>query len=137
MQLTLSILFFLATTTNGWEAFEKTKFKWLYSEEYESHIEIPYFDSGVKKLENTEITLTGHYIPMVIDSKTIILSKNPYASCFFCGGAGPESVAEVIFKEDTDSFEADEIITIKGKLKLNKWDYDHMVFMVIDAEVVD
>ena len=47
-----------------------------------------------------------------------LLSKNPLASCFFCGGAGPETVIEVYFKEKPP-YKTDDVVEITGKLQLN------------------
>jgi hypothetical protein len=58
------------------------------------------------------------------------------ANVFFCGGAGPESIAEVYFKAATPKFEGDQFIRIKGKLKLNDDDLEHGNFIVEDAVVV-
>lgn len=55
---------------------------------------------------------------------------------FFCGGAGPETIAEVSFKVKTDKFDADQFIRVKGKLKLNESDIDHVNFMLVDAVLV-
>ena len=100
-------------------------------------VEIPVFDKDVKKLEGTEITLTGHYLPLEIEGNRIIISMLPYASCFFCGGGvGQESVAEVVFKNVQRPFKMDELITVKGKLELNVDDYEHLVFILRDAKVI-
>ena len=51
-----------------------------------------------------------------------ILSRYPMSACFFCGGSGPESVVELKFKSKEQSFEMDEVVTLKGRLKLNDED---------------
>ena len=139
MQLLISISLLIATSlqVSGWEAFEQTRFKWEYQEEIGFQVEIPIFDKKVKELEGKEITLTGHYLPMDIDGNRIIISKLPYASCFFCGGGvGQESVAEVSFKTVQRPFRMDELLTVRGRLRLNEDDFDHMVFMLEDAKVI-
>lgn len=130
----LSLLLFL--NVSGWEIFEQTRFRWEWSDEYETKIEIPIFNQAIRELDGTEISLTGYYIPMELEGNTIVISKNTFASCFFCGGAGPESVAEVELKSRHRGLKADQLVTVKGTLKLNKYDYDHLVFMIIDAEIV-
>ncbi len=136
MCISFAIALSMIVQNTGWEAFEDTTFHWVWSDEYGSHIELPEFSESVKKLEGSTITLTGHYIPMDLEGNSIIISKQPNASCFFCGGAGPESVAEVQFKSAQRNFKTDEILTIQGKLRLNSHDYAHMVFILTDARII-
>lgn len=137
MQLLVSLFLLVTTGVSGWEVFEDTKFKWKYAEELGAEVEVPLFSKSVKELEGKEITLTGHYLPLELEGERIIISKLPYASCFFCGGGvGQESVAEVVFNNIQRPFRLDELITIKGKLKLNSNDYDHLVFILEDAKVI-
>jgi hypothetical protein len=59
------------------------------------------------------------------------------SQCFFCGGGGPESIAEVMFKNNAaPKFQVDDLITVKGKLKLNANDIDHVNFILTEAVLV-
>lgn len=139
MHLLVSLLFtlFFGPKVSGWEVFEDTMFKWEYAEELGAEVEIPTFSKKVKELEGKEVTITGHYLPLELESKRIIISKLPYASCFFCGGGvGQESVAEIVFSSVQRPFRLDELITIKGRLKLNKNDFEHLVFILEDAKII-
>lgn len=137
MLLLSSFLLGISVQISGWEVFEDTRFQWQWVEELGAEVEIPTFSSEVKALEGKEITLTGHYLPLKLEGERIIISKLPYASCFFCGGGvGQESVAEVVFNSRQRPFRMDEILTIRGKLKLNKNDYEHLVFILEDARVI-
>ena len=69
------------------------------------------------------------------DNKVIILSKFPYSQCFFCGGAGPESVAEIYFSSKRPRLKADQLITVTGLLKLNALDINHMNFILENARI--
>jgi len=137
MHLLISLILTAVTQTSGWEQFADTRFKWEWVEELGVEVETPIFSSKVKALEGTEITLTGHYLPFELDGERIIISQMPYAACFFCGGeVGQESVAEVVFSSVQRPFRLDELVTIKGRLKLNIDDYEHMVFIIEDAKVI-
>jgi hypothetical protein len=57
--------------------------------------------------------------------------------CFFCGGAGPEAVAEVHFAGKVPRFKADQIIMAKGILKLNGRDITHLNFILKEAVLVN
>ncbi len=137
MYLLINLLLVFANQVSGWEVFESTRFKWEFAEEFGMEVEIPIFDDKILALEGKEITLTGHYLPLELEGERIIISKMPYASCFFCGGGvGQESVAEVIFNSVQRPFRLDELLTIRGTLKLNVDDFDHMVFILEDAKVI-
>lgn len=132
------ISFYVSQSLIGWSQFEDVKFKWEYREEVRAKVEMPTFGEKLLSLEGKEIELSGYYLPMVMDRKQIIISKQPFASCFFCGGGGgPESVAEVHFKDSPRRFKQDEIVHVKGTLKLNPDDFDHLVFILTNAKVID
>jgi hypothetical protein len=139
--LLLFLSFFLSRVglaqTDGWASFAKTKFEAKYNEKAQEYFMFPEFPIDLKALVGKEINLEGYYLPIDVDGDAyIILSKFPYSQCFFCGGAGPESIAEVSFKTKPDRFEADQFIRVKGKLKLNASDLEHGNFILEDAIVV-
>lgn len=144
--LSVSLLIVLTTlpfhqapvsVTNGWLVFAKVRFTERFFKELNEYFLVPFFDSKIRHYENREILLKGHYLPFDLKEKnTVIISKYPYAACFFCGGAGPESVAEVRFKGTRPRFKTDELIHVSGKLLLNDTDIDHMNFILKDAELV-
>ncbi len=122
---------------DGWTAFARTKFETKYNEKAAEYFMSPVFPPELKALVGKEVDLEGYYMPIDVDGDAyIILSKFPFSQCYFCGGAGPESIAEVYFKVKPGKFEADQFIRIKGKLKLNEKDLDHGNFMVEEAVLV-
>jgi len=121
----------------AWETFAKTKFKSRYYEEIDMYLLAPEFPAELKKLEGTKVQLRGYFIPFdTEDGESIIISRYPYSQCFFCGGAGPESVAEVFFRSNLKRFRPDEMITVHGTLRLNESDIDHVNFIIENAEVI-
>lgn len=123
--------------TDGWMAFAKTKFDAKYNEKAGEYFLYPTFPADLKAQVGKEVELEGYYLPIDVEGNTyIILSKFPYSQCFFCGGAGPESIAEVYFKTKTPTFEPDQFIRIKGKLKLNDSDLEHGNFIIEEAALV-
>lgn len=120
-----------------WNTFAKTKFEPKYYEKIGEYIFYPSFPVELKALEGKEVTLEGFYVPFAPEEgEYIILSKFPMSQCFFCGGGGPESIAEVTLKGGPGKFQVDDVVTVKGKLKLNADDVDHVNFILIDAVVV-
>lgn len=127
----------MGQATDSWNLFAKTKFEPKFNEKIGEYLFYPTFTEDVKKLEGKEITLEGFYVPFAPeDDDYIIISKFPMSQCFFCGGGGPESVAEVNFAKDPGSFQVDDLITVRGKLKLNSADLDHINFILTDAVLV-
>lgn len=120
-----------------WNVFAKTKFEPKFDQELGEYLFYPQFTEEVRKLEGKDIVLEGFYVPFAPEGDDyIILSKYPMSQCFFCGGGGPESVAEVNFAKDPGRFQVDDLITIRGKLKLNVDDLDHINFIITDAVLV-
>jgi hypothetical protein len=123
-------------STTGWDVFAKVKFTPQLVKEVNEYFLVPFFDSKIKFHEGKEMTLEGYFIPMDLESSnTIILSKHPYSQCFFCGGAGPESVVEVILASRPSKLKADQIIKVTGTLKLNEKDINHMNFILEHARL--
>ena len=72
-----------------------------------------------------------------MEEDLVVLSKYPNANCFFCGGAGLESIMEVRLKEKPEQrFEMDEKLTFRGKLVVNSTDYNILSFILEDAELL-
>lgn len=138
---TLIALIFVSTISSqpsgaGWDLFAKVKFTPQLIKEVNEYFLVPTFDSKIRDYEGKEFSLEGYFIPMDLgDRNTIVLSKNPYAQCFFCGGAGPESVAEVIFASRPPKFKMDQIVSVTGTLRLNQKDITHMNFILEKARL--
>ena len=79
----------------------------------------PKFGESVKKLEGRLVYLKGYILAIDPETNYYLLSMNPYAACFFCGAAGPETVVELMFDRPPPEFEMDEVVTMQGTLKLN------------------
>ena len=126
----------LAPGSDGWQMFARVPFKSTYFKEINEYFLVPIFTKELRAQEGKEMELRGHFIPMDMDGNNIVLSKFPYAACFFCGGAGPESVAEVQFKNKKPKLKPDQVIFVRGKLQLNGTDINHLNFILKDAELI-
>ena len=98
-------------------------------------IELPVFSEQVKALDGTEITLEGFVIPLQqqVDQRYFVLSRFPFQSCFFCGAAGPETVAEVYADEEFRY--TDEQVRVTGTLELNADNPIRLFFILRNCEV--
>ncbi len=120
-----------------WKTLSKITYKKEYDEMLGFKVDVPVFSQDVHSLEGTEVTITGYIIPVegYKSHKEFIFSAYPYNMCFFCGGAGPETVMEVVSLEPV-SYTADPI-TIKGILHLNATDINRLMYSLEEVELIN
>jgi len=120
-----------------WKTLGKITYKKKYDELMGFKIDIPVFSDPIKKLDGKEVEVKGYIIPVegYKSHKEFILSAFPYNMCFFCGGAGPETVMEVEAVEGIE-YSAEQVI-IRGKLQLNDDDINRLMYLLTDAVLVD
>ena len=123
-------------TESLWKTLAKITYKKEYDEFLGFKIDKPVFSEEIKALDGKEVTVKGFIIPVegYKSHKEFIFSAFPYSMCFFCGGAGPESVMEVSATEPV-AYTA-ETIVLKGKLKLNSSDVNKLMYALTDARMV-
>ena len=91
---------------------------------------------SLKDIEEKVITITGYFLDLDPDGEWFMVSKNPFATCFFCGGAGPETVLELIkFKNVKRKFKTDDIVEVTGTLKMIVENEDDVAFVLYDTKV--
>ena len=122
---------------NVWKTLSKITYKKEYDEFLGFKIDKPVFAESVEAMEGQEVTVKGYIIPVegYKSHKEFIFSAYPYNMCFFCGGAGPETVMEVESLEDVE-YTAEQIV-LKGKLKLNADDINRLMYLLVDATIED
>ena len=142
--LRLTIIFLLFIATPGWSQTEITwltltdvKFTRKYFEEVDEYLFYPQFGATVKSLEGTEVYLQGYMLPIAPEENIYILSRYPFASCFFCGASGPESIVELQLKPGHPKFQMDQTVPILGKLRLNQDDINFCNYIFEEAEVYE
>lgn len=124
------------SSDNVWKTLSKISYKKEYDELMGFKIDKPVFSDAVRSLENKEVTIKGYVIPVegYKSHKEFIFSAYPYSMCFFCGGAGPETVMEVEALEGI-KYSADAIV-IKGILKLNDKDINRLMYKLVQVRQV-
>ena len=124
-------------TKSLWKTLSKITYKKKYDELMGFKIDVPVFSEQIKKLDGKEVTVKGYIIPVegYKSHKEFILSAFPYNMCFFCGGAGPETVMEVEAIEGVE-YSAEQVL-LKGKLALNNEDINRLMFLLTDAVLVE
>ena len=121
----------------SWETLRDVTFKKKWYAEESVYMLYPTFGPGVQKLSGKTVELTGYVLPVDLESNLYVLSAFPFSACFFCGGAGPESVVSLKFKKAGKKFKTDERRTFHGTLKLNADNIYEMNYILADAEMVE
>ncbi len=119
----------------NWSYLGDVKYEVEYSEELGYNLHIATFGKSIADLDGKEVIISGHMIPLDPMGISYVLSQNPNSSCFFCGGAGPETVLELELKPSAiKRYEVDSVVEFKGVLKLNKIDDKHLTYVLLEAE---
>jgi len=143
MKPILAICFFLfaglsaihiAPITITWETLADVSFEDKHYPEFDQYLPYPTFGPSIKALENKEVSISGYIIP--IEPERYILSQNPFASCFFCGGAGPETVLELELTSYEKTYYTDQYLNFTGILKLNITNIDKLNYILEQAEEI-
>lgn len=125
-----------AQDTNVWSTLAKITYKKQMDEVMGFTVDIPVFSDDVKALSGKEIMIKGYIIPVegYKSHNEFVFSAFPYNMCFFCGGAGPETVMEV-YATDPVKYSAKQV-TIKGVLELNDTDINRLIYTIREAQLV-
>ncbi len=116
------------------------KIKYIYSLKYDALLPKPKFGEELKKLNGQTITIRGFFLPVDITGNVFVLSYNPMNMCFFCTGDGLQTIIELNpipeHLERLKRLKTDNYFEIKGKLKLNADNYEHLIYIVDEVEFV-
>ncbi len=125
-----------AQEQNMWKVLSKITFKKQYDEMLGFKVDMPVFSTDIKKYEGKVIEIKGYIVPVegYRGHTEFIFSAFPYSMCFFCGGAGPETVMEVYAKEPV-KYTA-EPVTLRGKLELNDSDINRLMYALREAVLI-
>ncbi len=98
---------------------------------------LPNFTSKHKAWHNKTIELEGYMYPLDNEKiqKFFMLSYFPIQTCFFCGGAGPESIVEINSPKGIAL--QSQRIKLKGKLRLNTEEPERLFYILDDAIKVE
>ncbi|AXT54526.1 hypothetical protein J8L88_17305 [Aquimarina sp. MMG015] len=115
-----------------WDDFTDVSFQDIYNVHYDDYFLKPTFGPKIKSYEGSKISIRGYFLDFSYKEEFFMVSRNPMSSCFFCGGAGPETIVEVIFK-NKPGYKTDQIIEVTGILELNADDVDHCNYILKKA----
>lgn len=117
-----------------WNITNDIKLEQCFYEDIGEYYWCPEFGSIMKGLEGKTVALKGYVLPM--DGGFFVLSMKPMASCFFCGGSGPQSIVDLKFNSPR-AFKMDTHLTFKGTLRLNNTNLEELFYILDDADVYE
>lgn len=94
----------------------------------------PQVNPKLKLTNKKRVAISGFIVP--IDNKNFAISKNVFASCFFCGKSGPETIAGIKFRGETPKLRTDQYVTLVGTFRSNESDVDDWIYHIEDAVIV-
>ena len=121
-----------------WKYLMSVKFEEKYNEKMGMEVSLPIFSDTLKMLDGQKVQVEGFYIPVdeTGDDKIVILSAYPFAQCFFCGKAGVESIIDILSPKKLPVLKVDTKIKFRGRLKLNRDNFDYLIYVLEEAEMV-
>lgn len=117
----------------NWKLLGMIKFIKKADKEY-GEVMYPQVSPLLKQKATKKIAISGFIIP--IDNTTYALSKNVFASCFFCGQAGPETIMGIKFKGETPKLKTDQYVTLVGTFRINENDVEDWIYHIDNAVIV-
>lgn len=120
--------------TLTWKLLGEIKYVKKPSKDYPDGVMFPIINSSLKQKGKKKIVMSGFIIP--IDNVSYALSKNVFASCFFCGQAGPETIMGIKFKGATPKLKTDQYVTLEGVFRYNDNDVNDWIYHVDEAVIV-
>jgi len=119
-----------------WDVLKDVKFEGSFDENSSTEYDRPIFGESLEKLEGKQIEISGYVIPMDINLNYYVVSAYPFAACFFCGSAGPETVMDLHLTKE-HNFKNDERVTFCGELVLNRNSFFELPFAMRNAKICD
>lgn len=127
----------IAQTKIDWSVLSDVKFRKKLIKEYNSVYLLPKFGRQPKAYAGKEVMLSGYLIPLSADFSQLVLSKTPYASCFFCGQSGPDTVIELELAPDSKRrfFRMDDYVQVTGIFGLSKNPTQSLPYKLTNAKM--
>ena len=95
----------------SWKSLSETSFSEYFNETKNIWTLEGLFPMSIRELNGSDVKITGYVIPLDIKERSYVLSAYPYSSCYFCGGAGPESIVNLQLNDLKNYIETDAIKT--------------------------
>ena len=121
----------------SWKNLDSLKIEYYYDADYGDYLGKPAFSKESMAWNGKNVIIEGYWIPVseIGDSTVSVLSALPYAQCFFCSGAGIETVMQIKAEGNIKRMETDEKVALKGKLLLNKDNPMELYYQLVHASL--
>jgi len=120
-----------------WVTLADVSFKKEYSEELTLEYDVATFGDLIKQFDGKEVQISGYVIALDALGVSFVLSRNPNATCFFCGGGGPETIVDIKVKPKAlKRYKMDERKTFKGILKMYPDNSSSFIYLLTEAEPI-
>ena len=127
-----------ANAQDGWQILSDVSIEKKWDEMLQMESDFPVFGENLRSYEGSVIELSGFMMPLddLIAQGSFVISSLPFQSCFFCGGAGPETVAQILLSEDDFKY-TDQKISVKGRLVLNDSNPFELYYTLAESQIID
>jgi hypothetical protein len=122
-----------SSDTLSWKLLGDIKFQKKQDKVY-GEVQFPIVNLKLKLMQKKRIVMSGFIVP--IDNKSYALSKNVFASCFFCGKSGPETIMGIKFRGGNPKLRTDQYVTLEGTFRYNDSNVDDWIYHIEDAVIV-
>ena len=121
-----------------WSLLLNIQFEDVFVDSLGMEVSLPVFNDTIQALKDQIVEVEGFFVPVseTGDETIVILSAYPYAQCFFCGKAGVESIIDVVAPKKLPSIKLDDKIKLKGRLSLNRDNFDFLIYILEEAELI-
>lgn len=116
-----------------WEDLKDVTYKPKFYKQYNMDFQTPVFGKTVKEKNGKQLAIKGYMIPLDVNQGLYAVSRYPYASCYFCGKSGPESVVSLKFKTAPKKYKLDAMKTMTGTMLLNNTNPMDFIYIFKEA----
>lgn len=95
----------------------------------------PNYSEQLREWDDKDVLIVGYIVPLNVQLRTYVISAYPMQQCFFCGGAGPETVIQLYFKDSPPRLLTDQYVILKGRLKLEQQKPGSFFFTLYQTEL--
>lgn len=142
--LALNFSVFGQSSEEFWKVLEKINFEKKYDKNLKVNVDYPVFNEAIKKLEGEIIEVIAYALPFktyaVENQDFIIVTKNRLKIKNYYFLPVPDDLTKwmQVYLKNKDNYQQydEKKITIKGKLKLNSSDLNHLMYILEEAEVI-
>ena len=121
----------------SWKNLDSLKIEYYFDADYGDYLGKPTFSKESMSWNGKNVIIEGYWIPVseIGDSTVSVLSALPYAQCFFCSGAGIETVMQIKAEGNIKRMETDEKVALKGMLLLNRDNPMELYYQLVNASL--